>query len=126
MGSIYVIHNVEYHAHLLYLSIDVKKVTERVIELGDMKERVTMEDLPYIVADVLELEEIQENVKIDNYSLSHAKGLKPVAAVSINFEGKHYEANASGDGQYDAFMNALKHIYEKDLGLKLLPALYLG
>ena len=32
---------------------DVKKVTQRVIELGDMKETVTKEDLPYIISDVL-------------------------------------------------------------------------
>ena len=30
------------------------KVTERIIELGDKKELVTQEDLPYIVSDVLE------------------------------------------------------------------------
>jgi D-citramalate synthase len=28
-------------------------VTERVIELGDKKESVTREDLPFIIADVL-------------------------------------------------------------------------
>ena len=91
----------------------LKKVTERVIELGDKKEMVTIEDLPYIVADVLEWETIQERVKIVNYNLSHAKGLKPVASVALKIDEKSYEANASGDGQYDAFMNALKVIYKK-------------
>lgn len=32
----------------------MRKVTERIIELGDKKELVTQEDLPYIVSDVLE------------------------------------------------------------------------
>ena len=32
---------------------DLKKVTQRVIELGDRKERVTAEDLPFIISDVL-------------------------------------------------------------------------
>jgi (R)-citramalate synthase (EC 2.3.3.-) len=31
----------------------MKLVTERVIELGDRKETVTTEDLPFIVADAL-------------------------------------------------------------------------
>ena len=31
----------------------MRKVTERIIELGDKKELVTQEDLPYIVSDVL-------------------------------------------------------------------------
>ncbi|CAE7275516.1 leuC [Symbiodinium microadriaticum] len=91
----------------------LKRVTARVIELGDMKERITLEDLPYIVADVLDLEGITENVRITNYNLSHSKGLKPVAVVSLEIKGQHHEANASGDGQYDAFMNALKEIYRR-------------
>ena len=32
---------------------DLKKVTQRIIELGDRKERVTAEDLPFIISDVL-------------------------------------------------------------------------
>jgi D-citramalate synthase len=91
----------------------LKKVTQRVIELGDKKEMVTLEDLPYIVADVLEWETIQERVLVSNYNLSHAKGLKPVASVAVSIDGELYEANASGDGQYDAFMNALKVIYDE-------------
>jgi D-citramalate synthase len=99
----------------------LKKVTQRVIELGDKKEMVTIEDLPYIAADVLDQQMIQDSVKIVNYNLSHAKGLKPVASVSILLDNETYEANASGDGQYDAFVNALKIIYK---GKKMtLPSL---
>ncbi|MFY0687058.1 MAG: 2-isopropylmalate synthase [Cyclobacteriaceae bacterium] len=93
----------------------LKKVTERVIALGDKKEQVTLEDLPYIVADVLDFDDIQDSVRIVNYNLSHTKGLRPVASVALEVDGKQYEANASGDGQYDAFMNALKSIYTKKL-----------
>ena len=90
----------------------LKMVTNRIIDLGDKKETVTAEDLPYIVADVLQ-ENIKQRISINNYSLSHAMGLKPSATLSIKIDGKTYEANASGDGQYDAFMNALKNIYQK-------------
>ncbi|MGQ7870700.1 alpha-isopropylmalate synthase regulatory domain-containing protein [Sunxiuqinia sp. sy24] len=90
----------------------LKMVTNRIIELGDRKETVTAEDLPYIVADVLQ-ESIEQKILVNNYSLSHAMGLKPSATVSIAIAGKTYEATASGDGQYDAFMNALKVIYQK-------------
>ncbi|SFF06633.1 D-citramalate synthase [Sunxiuqinia elliptica] len=90
----------------------LKMVTGRIIELGDRKETVTAEDLPYIVADVLQ-ERIEQKILINNYSLSHAMGLKPSATVSIQVQGKNYEATASGDGQYDAFVNALKVIYKK-------------
>ncbi len=91
----------------------LKKVTDRIIELGDQKENVSLEDLPYIVADVLSTQSIEEKIKIRNYSIAHAKGLKPMASVSIEIDGKEYEESSSGDGQYDAFMRALRKIYEK-------------
>ncbi len=90
----------------------LKKVTDRVIALGDHKETVTLEDLPYIVADVLQ-ESIEQKITINNFALSHAMGLKPSATVSIRINDKDYEASGSGDGQYDAFMNALKAIYKR-------------
>jgi (R)-citramalate synthase len=91
----------------------MKKVTKRVIELGDMKEHVTTEDLPYIISDVLNSEVINSKIKIKNFALSSVNGLKPVAVLSIEINKKVYEETASGDGQYDAFMKALKKIYSK-------------
>ncbi len=90
----------------------LKKVTNRIIELGDKKETVTAEDLPYIVADVLH-ENIEQKIHVNNYAMTHAMGLKPSATVSIKINRKSFEASASGDGQYDAFMNALKSIYNE-------------
>ncbi len=72
-----------------------------------------MEDLPYIVADVLSTQSIEERITIRNYSIAHAKGLKPMASVSISIDGAEYEESSSGDGQYDAFMRALRKIYVK-------------
>ncbi len=94
----------------------MKKVTERIIELGDKKEMVTQEDLPYIISDLLNQESIaDQKVKILNYSLSLAQGLRPVATLKIEIDGEVYEESASGDGQYDAFVRALRKIYS-DLG----------
>ena len=45
--------------------------------------------------------------------MTHAKGLQPNTVVSLDMEGEILEENASGDGQFDAFMNALKKIYKK-------------
>ena len=80
----------------------MRKVTERIIELGDKKEMVTPEDLPYIISDVLHHDNPQEEhrVRILNYSLSLAQGLKPVATLKIEINGEAYEESASGDGQH--------------------------
>lgn len=97
---------------------ETKKITQKIIELGDKKESITKEDLPFIINDVLRSEKIERHVQIKNYSLSVAQGLRSMATLSIEIGGKTYEKTASGDGQYDAFMNSLKRIY-KDLGQQL-------
>ena len=94
-------------------SESMKKLTHRIIELGDKKETVTQEDLPYIISDVLKSKSIEEKIQIMNYSLSMANGLKPVATLKIKIDRKEYEESSAGDGQYDAFMKALRKIYKK-------------
>lgn len=92
---------------------DLKKVTQRIIELGDKKEVVTKEDLPYIISDVLDSYSYEEKIKVDSYVLTHAKGLRPSTSISITIDDKTYEENAQGDGQFDAFMNAIRSIFKK-------------
>lgn len=92
---------------------DLKKVTQRVIELGDKKETVTKEDLPYIISDVLDSNLYEEKIKVESYVLTHSKGLRPSATIAICIDGKVYEEHAQGDGQFDAFMNALTQVYIK-------------
>ncbi|WP_339896166.1 alpha-isopropylmalate synthase regulatory domain-containing protein [uncultured Algibacter sp.] len=91
---------------------DLKKVTQRIIELGDKKQVVTKEDLPYIISDVLD-RTYQEKVKVNSYVLTHSKGLKPSTTVSITIEDETFEEHAQGDGQFDAFMNAIRTIFKK-------------
>ena len=93
--------------------VEIKQVTEKVIELGDKKENITTDDLPYIVSDVLNSELIDSKIKVVNFALSSANGLKSVATLKLDVIGKNYEETASGDGQYDAFMTALKKIYKR-------------
>ena len=92
-----------------------RRVTERITELGDKKEIVTQEDLPYIVSDVLKHDAESDNVKLVSYVVSTAYGLKPGANVKVEINGQQYEAGATGDGQYDAFVKALRFIYRKYL-----------
>jgi D-citramalate synthase len=100
---------------------DLKKVTQRVIELGDMKETVTKEDLPYIISDVINSNATLDKVIIESYVLTHSKGLRPSSTISVRIETDLYEANAQGDGQFDAFMKALTKVYaKKDLCLPKL------
>lgn len=116
--------NIENNLHQLGIQLsdeDLKKVTQRIIELGDKKEVVTQSDLPYIISDVLDSDAIREKVQIDNYVLTHSKDLRPSATIRLTIEGESFEEHAQGDGQYDAFMNALKKAYaQKELELPQL------
>ncbi len=91
----------------------LQKVTQRIIELSDLKETVTLEDLPYIVADVLESDLMEQNIRVINYSVSHTMGLRPVANISLEIKGKTYEEYSDGDGQYDAFVKSIRKIYKR-------------
>ncbi len=92
-----------------------RRVTQRITELGDKKEIVTQEDLPFIVSDVLKHDAPEDRVKLISYVVSTAYGLKPGANVKVEINGRQYEASATGDGQYDAFVKSLRYIYKKYL-----------
>ena len=89
----------------------MRKVTQRIIELGDKKETVTPEDLPFIISDVLRSQSIKDKIDVVNFNFSTAKGLKSIVSVMVKIDGQFYKEAASGDGQYDAFMSCIKKIY---------------
>lgn len=110
--------NIKKNLEMLGIELDdesMAKVTQYIVELGDKKEIVTAEDLPYIVSDVLGSGGQAEPVKILNYSLSVAQGLKSAATVKMEIHGQRYEQMSSGDGQYDAFVRAVRKVYEEQL-----------
>lgn len=116
--------NIKKNLEILGIELDpdsLKKVTQRIIELGDLKETVTSDELPYIVADALENDLIEQKIRVVNFSVNHTMGLRPVANVSLEIDGKIYEEFSDGDGQYDAFVKSLRKIY-KTLG-KSFPKL---
>ncbi len=90
---------------------------QRVIELGDKKHTVTMQDLPYIIADVLKSPD-QRPVRVDSYDVAVGTQKEPSASVVLSFSGKTTRASSTGGGGYDAFMNALKKAAKK-LGLEV-------
>lgn len=108
--------NIKKNIEALGIELDEKdmiKVTNRVIELGDRKEIITQEDLPFIISDVFNSNENEKNVKILSYALVLSKGLHPTASLRMEIDKKIFEQTASGDGQYDAFFQAISLIYDK-------------
>lgn len=95
---------------------EMRRVTRRINELGDKKELVTIDDLPYIVADVLHNEVKSDRIQLVSYMVSTAYGLHPQACVKLRIDEEEYEESATGNGMYDAFVRAVRHIYRNKLG----------
>lgn len=111
--------NIEQNLKLIGVHLsdeDMRRVTKRINEMGDKKEHVTIDDLPYIIADVLHHDTPTEQIKLLSYMVSTAYGLHPQACVKLEINGSEYEESATGDGMYDAFVRAVRHIYRNKLG----------
>lgn len=94
-----------------------KLVMEKIIELGDSKKNVTASDLPFIITDVLDTPDVKLFEVLD-FAIVSNRGLKPVASVRVRHKKEEFQASATGDGGYDAFMKALRTL-EKQLGFKI-------
>ncbi len=79
------------------------------------KEIVTQEDLPYIVSDVLKHDVPTDKIQLLSYMVTTSYGLKPLASIKVSINGNEYAADSTGDGQYDAFVKALRKIYKDKL-----------
>ncbi len=97
-----------------------RKVLEKIKDLSQKKHFITREDLPFIIYDVLGLSNGQR-INLLDYEFLLKKGREPEAKITIDFDGKIITSSATGDGQYDAFMNSLRKVLE-DAG-KNIPEL---
>ena len=90
---------------------DQEKVLQRIVEIGDAKTTVTADDLPFIIADVLESGEYQH---VDLLNCQITSGLEVESTVSLRLcvDGEMYRATGSGNGGLDAFINAVAQIFE--------------
>ena len=88
---------------------DQKKVLAKVIELGDSKQIITPEDLPFIISDVLEDRDTQQIVLHDCRTTSHLND-QSSAELTLLIHGESFTESAKGNGAYDAFVHALDKI----------------
>jgi (R)-citramalate synthase len=96
------------------------KVLKRIVELGDSKKTITIEDLPFIIAEVLESKDY-DYAELLACSVSSTLDLESTASIKLRLADDVYTAVGSGNGGFDAFNNALAKIVKRR-GL-VLPAL---
>ncbi|MES2603403.1 MAG: alpha-isopropylmalate synthase regulatory domain-containing protein [Pseudomonadota bacterium] len=88
---------------------NLKKVLQRVVSLGDSKETITADDLPFIIADVLESNDYQHIRLLDCEIHSNLTAQSQVT-LQVEINGTEYAHNGTGNGGYDAFIDALTRI----------------
>ncbi|MBN2094446.1 MAG: 2-isopropylmalate synthase [Candidatus Aenigmarchaeota archaeon] len=94
------------------------KVLRRIIDLGDRKSNLSPTDLSYIVSDVLG-SPAKKTIEITKVLVPSGLNMIPTATVAILFRKEEYSDSATGNGGYDAFMNAIRKIIVDRLGLAL-------
>ena len=92
-------------------------VLKRIVELGDKKHTVTPEDLPLLIADVLKTPQ-DKRIRIESYEIHIKADDLPRAKLKLGYGGRRVSASSTGDGGYDAFMQALGRAARK-FGLTL-------
>jgi len=83
-----------------------KKVLNRIVQLGDSKQRITIDDLPFIIADVLESKNYH-HIKLLDCTITSGMNLESTVSLSAEIEGSHYKSSGIGNGGFDAFVNAI-------------------
>jgi (R)-citramalate synthase len=98
----------------LELGIEISQDQQRALlakvkALGDQKVAVTQADIILLLNDILSA---KGNVlKLVDYEFVMRKGAAPAATLQLRRNEEQFEAHAEGDGQYDAFINALCRVY---------------
>ena len=88
------------------------KVLERIVKLGDSKQVITPEDLPFIIADVMESRDVHL-ITLKNCYVSSGLDVESTASIRVDIEGEEYHSSGSGNGGIAAFINAILKILEQ-------------
>lgn len=102
--------------NLKILGMDLPKEQEQILlekikELGERKETITADDLPFLIEDLFGGTQVR-SIKIADATISTHLEKPPEAELKLEYEGREWTAKATGDGGYDAFMKALSQIVE--------------
>jgi D-citramalate synthase len=88
------------------------KVLQRVVELGDSKKSITSDDLPFIIAEVLESKDYN-HIEMLNCSITSGLDLESTASIRVRVGDLVEQAAGIGNGGFDAFMNAIGKILKR-------------
>ncbi|MEO1894913.1 MAG: alpha-isopropylmalate synthase regulatory domain-containing protein, partial [Methylococcales bacterium] len=84
-------------------------VLTKIVQLGDSKQTITTDDLPFIIADVLENDNYQ-HIQLIDCSITSELDSVSTAILCVNIKDREHSATGSGNGGFDAFIDAINKI----------------
>ncbi|OYT53282.1 MAG: 2-isopropylmalate synthase [Candidatus Altiarchaeales archaeon ex4484_2] len=117
------VHGIEAKLNELRIKVNgeqLKEITNKVKDLGDMGKRVVEEDLVAIAEDIAGKKSKKERtVELVDIELNTRLGKKPIASVVLRVRGEEKKGRSEGVGPVDATMNAIKSaLGERDITLE--------
>ena len=94
-----------------------RRVLARIVELGDSKKTITIEDLPFIIAEVLDSKDYH-HAELLACTVTSSLDLESTASIKLRLGEEVLSAAGSGNGGFDAFDNALGRLVKRQ-GLSL-------
>lgn len=85
------------------------KVLREVISRGDKKQKVTPEDLSFIIDDIMNKPNTKR-LKINDYSITNHKNKSSEAEVTLLYDNKKLSGKATGKDGYSALLKAISKI----------------
>ena len=90
-----------------------KKLLKRIVRLADQKATITADDLPFIIADLLERNDYNY-VELLNCSINSGLDLESTVSIRVRINDEIYKTSGSGNGGFDAFISAMKKVLDKN------------
>ena len=88
---------------------DQAKVLERVVRLGDSKQIITSEDLPFIIADVMQSGDF-DHISLLNCYINSGLDVESTASIRVKIGDEEAQGSGSGNGGFAAFFDAIEKI----------------
>ena len=90
-----------------------QKLLQRIVRLGDQKATISADDLPFIIADLLERNDYNY-VELLNCSINSGLELESTVSIRVRVNETIYKTSGSGNGGFDAFIGAMKKVLDKE------------
>lgn len=91
---------------------DLVKVLDKIVSLGDTKTEITTEDLPLIIADVLESGG-HRYLELLNCSITSGLDLNSIVSLHVRLYDESYKSTGTGNGGFDAFISAIRQVVDR-------------